>query len=264
MSKKRILIIDDSEEIRVLLYEILTNAGYEVMMASDGNEGLRLFREKPVDLVITDMVMPGKMGIDVILELTQEFPQVKIIAISAGGDFGPEIELDMASICHAHTITKPFSHAQILNAVKELTTNDTTNSMALDKKENYEENDKLETEREFIDKEIDRSRRLGFSFGVLSVLVNQSVPRGISKLFPGNTISFRPLGKDLRRIDDSITKPSYRKYYVVVPQTDEKGVRFIKEEIFKLSELHKWGDILISAVVYPKDGNTSYELLCKI
>ena len=120
MIKKSILVIDDSEEIRKLLYELLKRAGYEVFMASDGNEGLRLFREKPVDLVITDMVMPGKMGIDVILELTREFPKVKIIAISAGGDFGPELELDMAKAYEAVTITKPFSSEEILKAVSKL------------------------------------------------------------------------------------------------------------------------------------------------
>jgi len=128
MDKKRILIIDDSEHIRNLLNKILQEAGYEVLLAADGKEGLRLFYEKPVDLVITDMLMPRKMGIEVILELKNKFPKIKIIAISGGGDFGPELELDMAKTLDAYTIAKPFSPKDILEAVDRLTAEDQTKS----------------------------------------------------------------------------------------------------------------------------------------
>lgn len=117
--REKILVIDDSTIDRMVLEEILKNNDYEVFLASDGREGLNLFKKNPVDLVITDMVMPGKMGIDVILELKENYPDLKIIAMSAGGEFGPEVELDMAHIYGALTITKPFDPEQVLEAVNK-------------------------------------------------------------------------------------------------------------------------------------------------
>ena len=117
---KRILIIDDSEIDRMAIEEILKQAGYEVILASDGKEGLERFYENPTDLVITDMVMPEKMGIDVISELRESHPGLKIISISAGGDFGPELELDTARVFGAYTIAKPFDPKKVLKVVNEL------------------------------------------------------------------------------------------------------------------------------------------------
>jgi DNA-binding NtrC family response regulator len=117
---KRILVIDDSKIYRKILEEILIQAGYEVILASDGKEGLERFYKDPTDLVITDMVMPEKMGIDVIVELKETYPDLKIIAVSAGGDFGPEIELDMARELKAHTIQKPFDPDRVLQMVAKL------------------------------------------------------------------------------------------------------------------------------------------------
>jgi CheY-like chemotaxis protein len=119
---KRILVVDDSEIDRMVLEEILKQAGYKVFLASDGKEGIELFSKNPIDLVITDMVMPEKMGIDLIMELREKYPDLKIIAMSAGGAFGPEIELDMASVYGGHTITKPFDPVKVLNMVNELLT----------------------------------------------------------------------------------------------------------------------------------------------
>jgi len=119
---KRILVVDDSEIDRMVLEEILLKAGYKVVLASDGKEGLELFNKKPVDLVITDMVMPEKMGIEMIMELRENHPDLKIIAMSAGGAFGPEIELDMAGVFGGYTITKPFDPEAVLKIVNELLT----------------------------------------------------------------------------------------------------------------------------------------------
>jgi len=119
---KRILVVDDSEIDRMVLEEILKQAGYKVFLAADGKEGIELFNKKPVDLVITDMVMPEKMGIDLIMELRESHPDLKIIAMSAGGAFGPEIELDMAGVYGGYTITKPFDPEAVLKIVNELLT----------------------------------------------------------------------------------------------------------------------------------------------
>ena len=117
---KRILVINDFKMILMVLAEMLKLEGYEVMTASDGDEGIESFRNTPADLVITDMVMPIKMGIDVIMELREDFPNLDIIAMSGGGDFGPEVELDIARGFNTYTITKPFNQERLLTAIRKI------------------------------------------------------------------------------------------------------------------------------------------------
>ncbi|NQV34746.1 MAG: response regulator [Phycisphaeraceae bacterium] len=118
---KRILVIDDDVQIRQLLKLVLEQAGYEVLDAGDGNEGVRLFRADPTDLVITDIIMPEKEGIEIIRELQNDFPTVKIIAISGGGRMAAEDYLKTARrFGVARTFTKPFECKALLEAIQEL------------------------------------------------------------------------------------------------------------------------------------------------
>ena len=117
----RILVIDDDEQILDMLYESLTREGYDVLRASNGEQGMRLYREEPVDLIITDLIMPEKEGIETIIELRQDFPDVKIIAISGGGRTGTKDYLHMAKIFGVQrTFTKPVAREQLLDAIREL------------------------------------------------------------------------------------------------------------------------------------------------
>ena len=112
-----ILIIDDEEIIRVLLRSALEEAGYEVTEAANGRQGLELYRQKPTDLVITDIVMPEMNGLDMLLALTREFLHAKVIAISGAG--GKKNELDVAKLLGARqTFQKPFSLPHLLGAVR--------------------------------------------------------------------------------------------------------------------------------------------------
>lgn len=116
-----ILIIDDDTEIREVLRQILERAGYEVMEASDGREGLNLYRERQADLIITDIVMPRKDGLETITDLRIEFPGSKIIAISGGGRLDPKPYLELAEGFGAdRLLTKPFGHEELLEAVQDL------------------------------------------------------------------------------------------------------------------------------------------------
>ena len=116
----RILIIDDESQIRSMLRLMLERVGYEVVEAPDGIEGIRKYREKPADLIITDLIMPNKDGIGMIIDLKKEFPKVKIIAMSGGGVNRPEGYLDGAKKLGANrTLTKPIDREQMLMAVKE-------------------------------------------------------------------------------------------------------------------------------------------------
>ena len=117
----RILIIDDDEQLLAMLRQTLEREGYEVMEASDGNEGLRRYRENPTDLIITDLIMPEKEGMETIMELRRDFPDVKIIAISGGGRVDPWQYLSIAkSFGVQYTFAKPIERKELLNAVREL------------------------------------------------------------------------------------------------------------------------------------------------
>lgn len=116
----RILIIDDESQIRSMLRLMLERVGYEVVEAADGMEGIRQYRDNPADLIITDLIMPNKDGIGMIIELKKEFPQVKIIAMSGGGVNRPEGYLDGAKKLGAtRTLTKPIDRDEMLTAVRE-------------------------------------------------------------------------------------------------------------------------------------------------
>ena len=112
-----ILIIDDEEGIRALLRTVLEAAGYEVVEAVNGRQGLDLYRSRPTDLIITDIGMPELNGLDMILELTRQFLHAKVIAIS--GANGEDNALDLAKLLGARrTFHKPFSVQQLLDAVR--------------------------------------------------------------------------------------------------------------------------------------------------
>lgn len=116
-----ILVIDDDETIRVLLRAILEKEDYRVVDAPDGAKGIRQYQESPTDMVITDLIMPEKEGIETIRDLRREFPHVKIIAVSGGGRIGPDSYLKMAKGVGAlRTLSKPFDRMALLKTVKEV------------------------------------------------------------------------------------------------------------------------------------------------
>jgi GGDEF domain-containing protein len=117
-------------------------------------------------------------------------------------------------------------------------------------------------ELKVIDEEINRSRRFDLNFSVLVVDMSHSVPRGLSKLLPGNVLSFHLLQKHVRSYDH-IIGPHRRRYYIVSSQTDREGASAVKERIHKLAEEHEWGDLSIGMAVYPEDGKTSQAILNK-
>jgi CheY-like chemotaxis protein len=126
-----ILIIDDEEEIRDALQMVLESVGYHVKVASNGNEAVALQRGEPADLIITDIIMPGKDGVNIIKEIREEFPGIRIIAISGGGgvqpvEYVPEAITTTAYLAAAKeagadmVFTKPFERKDLIDAVDEL------------------------------------------------------------------------------------------------------------------------------------------------
>ena len=117
----RILVIDDEDTIREVIRQMLEIEGFEVADAADGREGMALQRERPADLVITDLIMPDQEGLETIKELRNEFPKVKIIAISGGGWMDADSYLTLAERIGAHkALAKPFDRKSLVAAVREL------------------------------------------------------------------------------------------------------------------------------------------------
>lgn len=117
----RILIIDDDEQIRLILQQIMEWAGYEVTLAENGKVAMEVQRKTPADLVITDLIMPEQEGLETISQLKQECPELKIIAVSGGGRIGPDAYLPAALELGADRVfSKPFEIESVLEAVKEL------------------------------------------------------------------------------------------------------------------------------------------------
>lgn len=115
---KKILVIDDDAMVRDTIVEILESEGYEVVSAGDGVRGLALFRREQPALVITDIIMPEKEGIETITEIRGSYPATKVIAISGGSRIGNVDFLKMARLLGAHdVISKPFDPDDFLSRV---------------------------------------------------------------------------------------------------------------------------------------------------
>jgi DNA-binding response OmpR family regulator len=122
-----VLVIEDDREVREYLVEVLSRAGHVVRTAANGRDGVALFRDEPAQIVITDIIMPEKDGIETILDLRREHPQLNVIAISGGGRSTPENYLHSARLLGAdRAFRKPFKNEEILAAVAELAAETTT------------------------------------------------------------------------------------------------------------------------------------------
>ena len=114
---KRILVVDDNLIMRKLIRNIFSNEEYEIEEAENGVEGLEIVRKHDIDLVVTDIIMPVMEGLELIMHLKRDFPNIKIIAISGGKPY----YLYMAKKLGIEGIfTKPLNLQQFLGAVKRL------------------------------------------------------------------------------------------------------------------------------------------------
>jgi two-component system, chemotaxis family, chemotaxis protein CheY len=115
----RILLIEDDEALAATLEQILVRFGCTVIRANDGNEALARYDASRVDVVVTDLVMPGMEGIELISKLRRSNPSVRIVAMSGGGKSGfSNTYLSIAAKVGADvTISKPFSSDELFAAI---------------------------------------------------------------------------------------------------------------------------------------------------
>jgi len=120
-----LLVIDDEAQARRMLRIFLERLGHEVLDAEDGDAGLAIVRDNQVDLIITDIVMPNKEGLETITEIRRLQENVKIIAISGGGRFGNTDYLEIAERFGADkTFHKPLDLENLEAAINELLAGD--------------------------------------------------------------------------------------------------------------------------------------------
>jgi len=118
---KKIVLIDDDLEFRNMLQEGLQQAGFMIIPAGDGIEGLECIQVNKPDLVITDIIMPEKEGVETILEIKNKYPGLKFIAISGGGRSKPEGYLRVAkSLGAVETFSKPFKLVDLIKVINEV------------------------------------------------------------------------------------------------------------------------------------------------
>ena len=117
----KILVLDDEPSILLMIKKMLEKAGHEVEVALNGKEGIELFEKNKPDLLITDIIMPEKEGLETIFELRRLHPEMKIIAISGGGRIGPDGYLPGAKLLGANAVfSKPLVPKELINKINEL------------------------------------------------------------------------------------------------------------------------------------------------
>lgn len=114
----RILVIDDEPLIRSTVVTLLTREGFSVEEASDGEAGLAMCHKHPPDVVVTDIFMPNRDGIEVVMKLKRSYPRTKIIAMTGGGQTRMMEIASAAKLLGAdHILYKPFESESLLTAV---------------------------------------------------------------------------------------------------------------------------------------------------
>lgn len=127
----KIIVVDDEEDIRNVLKQVLERAGYEVQVAESGKEGLELLKDGGADLVITDVIMPGMDGVSLTREIREKFRDTRILVISGGGNVAPasyepgaiSTTAFLSSAKNAgadQTMTKPFDRQELIRIIGEL------------------------------------------------------------------------------------------------------------------------------------------------
>ncbi len=122
MNTRRILVVDDDSEMRDAMAHILREAGYEVELAQDGDAAIEVQRARPADVIITDVFMPTRDGLETIQYIRNEYPGVGIIAMTGGSPTGRIDEyLRVAKVAGADaTLRKPFAAKALLDSVSAL------------------------------------------------------------------------------------------------------------------------------------------------
>ena len=116
-----ILIVDDDTSVLDVMSEMLRLEGHQVTVAENGEQAVSCVSRDEFDLVITDLIMPEKEGLETIADIRRQYAEIPIIAISGGGRLGPNDYLETARFIGANaTLAKPFARTELIKAVDSL------------------------------------------------------------------------------------------------------------------------------------------------
>jgi len=117
---RRILLVDDDIELRAMLALLLSGEGYEVSQTGSGKDAISLHRQKPFDLVITEVALREKDGFETLMELNRKSAPTRLIATAKAGWISSELSLRMARQVGAHfLLAKPFQPEELLAVVRK-------------------------------------------------------------------------------------------------------------------------------------------------
>jgi DNA-binding NtrC family response regulator len=117
-----VCVIDDDQLVRKTICNALEAAGFLTVEAEDGIQGLAVIERSGARVAVIDIIMPTREGLDVIVDATRRFPELKVLAVSGGGRMGATDYLELALQLGAHdTLAKPFRNAELVKKVSQLT-----------------------------------------------------------------------------------------------------------------------------------------------
>jgi DNA-binding NtrC family response regulator len=116
-----ILVIDDDEQVRNYFRVLLEENGYQVDTAMNGIAGIKRVKESEFDAVILDLIMPEKEGIETLMELRREYPDITVITVSGGGKMSPDNYLPITkTLGAAYAFQKPVDQKELLSALEHI------------------------------------------------------------------------------------------------------------------------------------------------
>lgn len=117
----KILVVDDEDDIREAFCKYLSRNGFDAKEAADGNKAWKILQAESIDLVVTDIIMPDKEGVELILETRAKYPKIKIIAMSGGGkNIDAQDALSFVeNLGISSTFQKPFNRSDMLEAIQK-------------------------------------------------------------------------------------------------------------------------------------------------
>jgi CheY-like chemotaxis protein len=118
--RPRVLIVDDEKSILVTLGEFVEQAGFDVLLARNGLEALRIIEERHPDVVVTDIVMPEEDGLGVIRQMHTRFPDIPFVVMS-GASFASDVHLSVAKAFGAASVLrKPFDRNELVEVLRRI------------------------------------------------------------------------------------------------------------------------------------------------
>ena len=120
LPRPRILLVDDETDLRTMLGLMLADEGYEISHAANGKDAIKLHRENPFDLIVTELILNEKNGFETLAELRRQPGPTRFIATAKSSWLPPKHFLQMARQLGAHfALSKPFQHEEMLNAIRQ-------------------------------------------------------------------------------------------------------------------------------------------------